>query len=134
MCGCWRRATASASSRKRFSMRAPANGPARIILRATSRLRRVFRALYTTPMPARRSTVARVISVIRSASQPDLLGDALDGAGQLLAQAVRRAAALRRDVGPLAAAGAVVGQLALVRGQPAAELLEEVLGFHLLAG
>src|SRR4051812_27500707 len=54
--GCWRQATASASVRKRARSAAPAWQPASTHLRATTRLRVMWRALYTTPMPPRPSS------------------------------------------------------------------------------
>src|SRR5262245_38961213 len=53
MLGCCRAATASASVRNRCKSSGDAWPPARIIFRATIRLRLRCRALYTTPMPPR---------------------------------------------------------------------------------
>jgi hypothetical protein len=56
MLGCWNRATARASASNRVTAAALACGPARIILRATTRSRAVCRAFQTTPMPPRPSS------------------------------------------------------------------------------
>src|SRR5260370_1436514 len=53
-------------------------------------------------------------------------GDAVQGAGQLLAQRLGAAAALGGDGRPVAALGALLGQLALLVAEAAAHLLEQL--------
>src|SRR5262245_21796759 len=82
-------------------------------------------------------------SVMVGLLQAQLAGRALQGAVQPLAQRLgdlpQRLGAfafphLRGDVGPLAAGGALLPQPQLLRGQAAAELLQQVLVADLLAG
>src|SRR4051794_39530480 len=57
--------------------------------------------------------------------QTQAAGDAVQRAGQLLPQRVRRRAAGRRDLRPVAALRPLVGQLALVVGQLLADAVQQ---------
>src|SRR5262249_53609207 len=75
----------------------------------------------------------REVSLMVFVVQPQLPGDAVQGAGQPLAQGHRVPAQLCGDGGPVGALVAQLGQLPLLRGEPAVHLLEQVLGGHLPA-
>src|SRR4051794_16230108 len=58
---------------------------------------------------------------------------ALDGAGQPLAEGLRAAAPLGRDLGPVAARGPLVGQVPFVLRESVAELPQQLVRGRLLA-